>query len=104
MDEEEAEKVAAPPETAIEPAKNGTAPVPAGLSAPPPTRPTTEAPAPPPAVERKAATPLGNDEASKSPVPDGDPTGPEVDVEAGSAERPFDEDIEFFQGRCLHQR
>lgn len=101
MGEEEAEKVAAPTETAIEEAKKGTRSVPAPVSAPPPARPTTEAPAPPPAVEYWAASLPGNVEVSKAPVPDGDHTVPKMDVEVGSAKRPFDEDIKYSQGRRL---
>ncbi|KAM7312274.1 uncharacterized protein ISCGN_009179 [Ixodes scapularis] len=81
MDEEEAEKVAAPMEPTTERAKDGE----------------------PGTVPEASATSSGNDEAGKAPAPDSDPTGPEMDVVEGSAKRLFVDDTESSRDRWLRQ-
>ncbi|KAM7313855.1 uncharacterized protein ISCGN_003642 [Ixodes scapularis] len=107
MDEEEAERASAPVKTQTEQAKSddasGTSPE---VSSPVLTdKPSTAAPADPPAVERSTVPPTGiaGGAAGASPLSDEVSITPEMDVELGSAKRRF-EDVTDTTGQELRLR
>ncbi|KAG0422077.1 hypothetical protein HPB47_002078 [Ixodes persulcatus] len=107
MDEEEAERAAAPVKTQSEQAKSDDASSSSSEVSSPvlPDKPSTAAPADPPAAERSTAPPTGSagGAAGASPLSDVVSITPEMDVELGSAKRRF-EDVTDTTGQELRLR
>lgn len=107
MDEEEAERAAAPVKTQSEQAKSDDASSTSPEVSSPglPDKPSTAAPADPPAAERSTVPPTGSagGAAGASPLSDEVSITPEMDVELGSAKRRF-EDVTDTTGQELRLR
>ncbi|KAG0412940.1 hypothetical protein HPB47_009909 [Ixodes persulcatus] len=105
MDEEEAERAAAPAETAVMQPKgtvDATGAGPAVVNASSPKQPSTAVLVLTPAVAHQSATPPEN-EVGATPVPEEGSTGKEMDVEAGTAKHPLEDVTEASQERRLRQ-